>query len=82
MKFVVERDPLIDAVNWVARSLSSRPIQTALLGIMIDVTDSITLTGSDLETSTKAIISADIATKGKVFSPKGIQACPLNKWEI
>jgi hypothetical protein len=22
------------------------------------------------------------ATKGKVFSPKGIQACPLNKWEI
>ena len=22
------------------------------------------------------------ATKGKVFSPKGIQACPLYKWEI
>lgn len=22
------------------------------------------------------------ATSGKVFSPKGIQACPLNKWEI
>jgi hypothetical protein len=22
------------------------------------------------------------ATKGKVFSPKGIQACPLNKLEI
>ena len=56
MKFVVERDPLIDAVNWVARSLSSRPIQTALLGIMIDVTDSITLTGSDLETSTKQLL--------------------------
>ena len=56
MKFVVERDPLIDAVNWVARSLSSRPIQTALLGIMIDVSDSITLTGSDLETSTKVLI--------------------------
>jgi len=69
MKFVVERDPLIDAVNWVARSLSSRPIQTALLGIMIDVTDSITLTGSDLETSTKATINADIATKGKVLVP-------------
>ena len=69
MKFVVERDPLIDAVNWVARSLSTRPIQTALLGIMIDVTDSITLTGSDLETSTKATISADIATKGRVLVP-------------
>ena len=67
MNFVVERDPLIDAVNWVARSLSARPIQTALLGIMIDVTDVITLTGSDLETSTKASISADINTKGKVL---------------
>jgi hypothetical protein len=22
------------------------------------------------------------ATKGKVFSPKGIQACPLKKWKI
>ena len=69
MKFVVERDLLIDAVNWVARSLSTRPIQTTLLGIMIDVSTSITLTGSDLETSTKATISADIATKGRVLVP-------------
>ena len=69
MNFIVERDPLIDAVNWVARSLSARPIQTALLGIMIDVTDVITLTGSDLETSTKASISADIKSKGKVLVP-------------
>jgi len=22
------------------------------------------------------------ATKGKIFSPKGIQACPLSKWKI
>ncbi len=22
------------------------------------------------------------ATKAKVFSPKGLQACPLNKWEV
>ena len=69
MNFIVERDQLIDAVNWVARSLSARPIQTALLGIMIDVTDVITLTGSDLETSTKASISADIKSKGKVLVP-------------
>ena len=69
MNFIVERDPLIDAVNWVARSLSARPIQTTLLGIMIDVTDVITLTGSDLETSTKASISADIKSKGKVLVP-------------
>lgn len=69
MKFVVEREELVDAVNWVARSLSTRPIKTELLGIMIDVDTSITLTGSDLETSTKAILKADISSKGKVLVP-------------
>ena len=69
MKFVVEPGELVDAVNWVARSLSTRPIKPELLGIMIDVDTSITLTGSDLETSTKAILKADITAKGKVLVP-------------
>ncbi len=69
MKFVAEREALIDAVNWVARSLSTRPISTSLLGIMIEVTDVITLTGSDLETSTKAILHAEITSPGKVLVP-------------
>ena len=69
MKFVVEREELVDAVNWVARSLSNRPIKTELLGILIDVDTSITLVGSDLETSTKAILKADISSKGKVLVP-------------
>jgi DNA polymerase-3 subunit beta len=69
MKFVVEPVELVDAVNWVARSLSTRPIKPELLGIMIDVDTSITLTGSDLETSTKAILKADISAKGKVLVP-------------
>ena len=69
MKFLVEPAELVDAVNWVARSLSTRPIKPELLGIMIDVDTSITLTGSDLETSTKAILKADISAKGKVLVP-------------
>ena len=69
MKFVIDREPLIDAVNWVARSLSSRPIQTALLGIMINADEKVLFTGSDLETSTKAIVAANITTKGKVLVP-------------
>ena len=69
MKFVVEPTELVDAVKWVARSLSSRPIKAELLGIMIDVDTSITLTGSDLETSTKAILKAEISAKGKVLVP-------------
>lgn len=69
MKFVVEQEELVDAVNWVSRSLSARPIKTELLGILIDVDTSITLIGSDLETSTKAILKADISSKGKVLVP-------------
>jgi DNA polymerase-3 subunit beta len=69
MKFVVERDALVDAVNWVSKSISNRPITTALLGIVIDATDKITLSGSDLETSAKAKFKAEISQKGKVLVP-------------
>ena len=69
MKFVVERDALVDAVNWVSKSISNRPITTALLGILIDVADEITLSGSDSETSAKAKFNAEISQKGKVLVP-------------
>ena len=38
MKFTVEQSALTDGVNWVSRSLSTRPIKTELLGIVIDAT--------------------------------------------
>jgi len=38
MKFIVEQSALVDGVNWVSRSLSTRPIKTELLGIVIDAT--------------------------------------------
>lgn len=69
MKFVVERDPLVDAVNWVSKSVSNRPITTALLGIIIEASEEITLSGSDLETSAKAKFKADVSQKGKVLVP-------------
>ena len=69
MKFVVERDSLVDAVNWVSKSISNRPITTALLGIVIDANEEVTLSGSDLETSAKAKFKAEISQKGKVLVP-------------
>ena len=69
VKFVVERDELVDAVNWVSKSISNRPITTALLGIVIDVQEEITLSGSDLETAAKAKFQASISQKGKVLVP-------------
>lgn len=70
MKFTVDQQRLADGVNWVSRSLSTRPIKTELLGIVIDATgDEVFLSGSDLETSSKAHFAADILTKGKVLVP-------------
>ncbi len=61
MKFIVEQSALADCVNWVSRSLSTRPIKTELLGIVIDATGSnVELSGSDLETSSKANFAAQI----------------------
>ena len=69
MKFVVDSATLTDSVNWVSRSLSTRPIMTALLGIVIDAGNDITLSASDLETSAKSSFSADIKEKGRVLVP-------------
>ena len=70
MKFVVEQQALVDGVNWVSRSLSTRPIKTELLGIVIDATsNNVILSGSDLETSSKATFTADVREPGKVLVP-------------
>jgi DNA polymerase-3 subunit beta len=70
VKFTVEQSALVDGVNWVSRSLSTRPIMTALLGIVIDASgDEVFLSGSDLETSSKAHFAAEIKEKGKVLVP-------------
>jgi DNA polymerase-3 subunit beta len=70
VKFTVDQQALTDGVNWVSRSLSTRPIKTELLGIKIDATgDQVILSGSDLETSSKALFTADIFEKGAVLVP-------------
>ena len=75
MKFTIEQSKLVDVVNWVSRSLSTRPIQTALLGIVIEADNQkIILSGSDLETASRAISDAEVATPGKVLVPGKILA--------
>lgn len=69
MKFTVESAVLTDSVNWVSRSLSTRPIMTALLGIVIDAQGDVTLSASDLETSAKSSFEAEIKEKGRVLVP-------------
>ena len=70
MKFTVEQSALADGVNWVSRSLSTRPIKTELLGIVIDATgNEVFLSASDLETASKAHFVAEVKEPGKVLVP-------------
>lgn len=69
MKFSVDSAALSDSVNWVSRSLSTRPIMTALLGIVIDAQKDVTLSASDLETSAKSSFDAEIKEPGRVLVP-------------
>ncbi|MBM3655873.1 MAG: DNA polymerase III subunit beta [Actinobacteria bacterium] len=69
MKFTVDSAVLADSVNWVSRSLSTRPIMTALLGILIEAGSDITLNASDLETSAKSSFIAEIKEKGRALVP-------------
>ena len=69
MKFSVDIAALTDSVNWVSRSLSTRPIMTALLGIVIDAQKDVTLSASDLETSAKSSFNAEIKEPGRVLVP-------------
>ncbi len=69
MKFTVDSAVLTDSVNWVSRSLSTRPIMTALLGIVIDASKDVTLSASDLETSAKSSFAAEIKEPGRVLVP-------------
>ena len=68
MKFTVEQSTLTDGVNWVSRSLSTRPIKTELLGIVINATDNeVFLSASDLETASKSHFPAEVKQPGKVL---------------
>ena len=70
MKFTVDQNALAEGVNWVSRSLSTRPIMTALLGIVIEADNGqVFLSGSDLETSSKSHFTAEISQTGKVLVP-------------
>lgn len=70
MRFVIEQTKLVDVINWVSRSLSTRPIQTALLGIVIDAeSNKVAFSGSDLETASRAVTDAEVANPGKVLVP-------------
>ena len=68
MKFRVAREDLADAVAWVAKSLPSRPPVPVLGGILLEVDGStLVVAGFDYEVSTRAEVSVDADSSGRVL---------------
>ena len=68
MKITVERDALVDGLNWVSRSLSTRPIQPVLLGIRMKAAQgSLHLAAYDQELSGEASVIAQIDSPGEAL---------------
>jgi DNA polymerase-3 subunit beta len=70
MELRVERDALVDAVGWTARSLPTRPPMQVLLGLLLE-TDAhgLSVSGFDYEVSSQITVDATVGETGKVLVP-------------
>jgi DNA polymerase III subunit beta len=79
MKFTVERDPLAEAVAWVARALPTRPVVPVLTGLLLSADDEdqpgqpeagfLTLSCFDYEVSARVRVRAEVAEPGSSLVP-------------
>lgn len=66
MKIRLERDVMADAVAWVARTLPNRPAVPILAGLLVKADgDTVTLSGSDNETTGQITLSAQVDEPGE-----------------
>jgi DNA polymerase III subunit beta len=70
MKFTVGREALGEAVAFVARALSSRPVVPLLSGMLLDAgPDGVVLSCFDYEVSARATVEADVIEPGTALVP-------------
>jgi DNA polymerase-3 subunit beta len=70
MRFNLERDVLAEAVAWVARSLSSRPVLPILSGLLLQAAPGeLTLSCFDYEVSARIRVDAEVAEPGTALVP-------------
>lgn len=70
MDLRVERDALVDAVGWTARSLPTRPPMQVLLGLLLETTpQGLSVSGFDYEVSSQITVDAAVGESGRVLVP-------------
>ncbi|MDQ1486977.1 MAG: polymerase subunit beta, partial [Actinomycetota bacterium] len=67
MRFRVERDVFAEAVAWAARSLPPRPPVPVLAGLLLEVSDALSLSSFDYEVSANAQIEVSATEPGKAL---------------
>ncbi|MFI8191439.1 DNA polymerase III subunit beta [Streptomyces sp. NPDC085946] len=68
MKLRIDQKQLAEAAKRAHRRLPSNPLQPVLGGLLLETDgDSVTLSGFDYETSTRAILAADVLESGHVL---------------
>ena len=67
MKFTCPKSILLDSINVVSKAVSNSSTLEILKGIKIEATDTIKLTGSDLDLSIESVFEADIREEGTVI---------------
>ena len=70
MELRVERDALVDAVVWGARSLPARPPVQVLLGLLLEAEGgTLAVSGFDYEMSSRTVVDAAADEDGRVLVP-------------
>lgn len=70
MELRVERDALVDAVGWTARSLPTRPPMQVLLGLLLETAQGgLSVSGFDYEVSSQITVDATVGEAGRVLVP-------------
>ena len=66
MKFTCDKTVLQDSINIVSKAVSSKSSLPILEGILLTCTDTLKLTGNDLEIGIECVVDAQISERGSV----------------
>ena len=72
MKFEVTKNELLNKLNFASRVATSKSLISALSGILIEANDVLNIYSTDLETSIKSSLKANIIEKGRAVVPAKI----------
>ena len=69
MKFQSTRNDLLNKLNFASKIATSKSLISALSGVMLEASDKLYIYSTDLETSIKSSINANIIEQGRTVVP-------------